>query len=85
MPKKLPVSETAQEDYALIIREIKAQLGRLGWSDAEFARRFGVSQPAMQRRMSCATECTATELIDMCIVLGVSLATIVDDAKRHRP
>ena len=71
--------------YEAILGEVRAEQGRRRWSDSDLARRAGITQPTISRRMSGLRPLTVPELLAVCDALNVSLSDLASEARRHVP
>lgn len=64
------------------VAALRAEIGRRGWSQVDLARRLGVSQSWVSRRMTGGVAFTVGELEQAAIALDVPLAALLPDAGR---
>lgn len=74
---------TTDENYEAILGEVRAETARRRWTDSDLARRAGITQATISRRMSGLRPLTVPELLAICAALDVPLADLAEEARKH--
>jgi transcriptional regulator with XRE-family HTH domain len=77
------VSKSTHADYEAVMAEIRAELGRQQISGNELAKRSGISQSTVSRRLR-GSDMSLQEVLALCSALGISLRGVLEDAAKRR-
>ena len=65
-----------------VVAEVRAEMARQGVTASKVAEATDMAQPTLSRKLSGSREFTLAEFIDVCGVLRVSPAVMVERAER---